>query len=312
MTAAGPLPSSGVPGRLSVVIATLNEAKFIRETLESVLAQDWPDIQVHVQDGGSTDGTLDIVREYPGVRLVTEPDGGVPDAFNRGIRATDGEYVMVVDDPVFPGAIPVLLNALRERPEAGFVYGDSQFIDASGSAYLRLNARPFDLDDMFWGNFVATQSVIMRRSALDLVGLYRTDVINADWELWIRMGARLPSVYVPQVLASYRVHDGSTTVNNMDRFAWSVEHVAATALKDPVVVAGLRRGVDRAWAGSHLNAASLYVYADRRGRAATLTAQALRRYPRALATRRGAGAILALAVGTRLYRRIRNRGRGAG
>lgn len=315
MTAEVDQPASAprcVKGRLSVVVATLNEGDYIAETIDSILDQDWPDIQVHIQDGGSSDRTLEVLRRYPGIRIVSEPDSGVPDAFNRGIRATDGEYVLVIDDPLLPGTARKLIEALDSRPECGFAYGDVEFIDAAGNAYGVLKGRPFDLDDMFWGNHVATQSVVMRREALEAAGLYRTGIINADWDLWLRLGARYQSIYIPGVLARYRVHDRSTTLNNMRPFADSITRVADWALADPVVREQLRRGPDRAWAGSHLTAASLYVYAGDRATAAALWRASLRRWPRAAITRRGLGAAFAIAIGPTLYRRVRNRGRRPG
>jgi len=126
------------------------------------------------------------------------------------------------------------------------------------------------------------------------------------------MGARHASVYVPALLARYRVHEQSTTLRNMKRFAWSMEAVADHALEDPVVLSRLRKGRDRAYAGSHLTASALYVYAGDWRRGMTLFARSIRRHPRALLTRRGAGAVLALSSGRRLYGSIRNRGRGRG
>lgn len=303
----GSLPS------VSVVLSSKNDAKYIAETIESVLRQNYPSLELHVQDGGSTDGTLEIVRNYP-VQWASEPDTGVPDAFNRGFRATRGELLVFLgaDDPLMPDSIRVLAETLTLHPEAAFAYGDIEYIDASGKAYTRLKGRPLDLDDLFWGNHVPTQSVAMRRSALAAVGLYRLGIINADWDLWLRLGARFPSVYVPTLLGRYRIHAGSTTLKNLGRFARNVISVVDFLLQDPAITAKLRKGPARAFSGSYLMASSVFVMAGEMAVAKETYLKAVRRYPRAALSRRGVEALLALLLGPRLYYRVRNRGRGPG
>lgn len=299
---------------ISVVLVAMNDERYIADTIESVLNQSYPALELHVQHGSaSTDSTLDVVKQYP-VQWVSEPDTGVPDAFNRGFRATHGEMMIFLgaDDPLLPGSIQTLVDTMTDHPDAGFTYGDVEYIDAYGKSFYRLKGRPFALDDLFWFNHVPTQSVMMRRAALVEVGLYRTGIINADWDLWLRLGARYPSVYIPKLLGCYRVHDGSTSLNNLRHMAWSTCWVADTLLSDPVIVSRLRRGVSRAFAGSYLTATLLSVLAGEKPKAWNLYAQAIRRYPPALLTRRGIMAFLALLLGPQVYARLRSRGRRPG
>lgn len=295
---------------VSVILTTRNDARYIEETLKSVVIQDYADVEIHVQDCESTDGTIEILKRY-GVHWTSEPDAGVPDGFNRGLKVTHGEIVIFLggDDRMLPGAVTVLVGALVENPHAGFSYGDIEYIDGNSRPYYRLRGRPLDLDGLFWGNHVPTQAVAMRRSALNAIGGYRTEIINADWDLFIRLGARFPAVYVPRVLGRYRVHSGSLTLNNLKKFAWSVCYVADTLLQDPMILGQLKRGPRRARAGSYLIAASLYVGAGEYRFAARVFGMAIRSYPLGLFTKRGAGAILAFILGAKLYYRLRNRGR---
>ncbi len=298
---------------VSVILAALNEADYIAETIESVLKQNYPALELHVQDGGSSDKTVDVVKQYP-VKYLVERDTGVPDAFNRGCRATTGEIVIFLgaDDPLMPGSIQILVDTLTRNPDAGFAYGDMQLIDASGKPFVYMKSWPFDLDDMFWQNHVATQSVAMRRSALIDVGLYREGIYIADWDLWLRLGARYPSVYIPKLLARWRIHDRSTTLNNLGKYARSVQWVADSLLADPSIISRLRRGRPRAFAGSYLLATICYVLAGDMSEARGRFRQAFRAYPQGVFTRSGMSALVSLLLGSKLYYRVRNRGRGPG
>jgi glycosyltransferase involved in cell wall biosynthesis len=297
---------------VSVIVVAMNDEAYIAETIESVLSQDYSNLQVHVQHGaGSTDNTLSIVRGYP-LRWASELDTGFPDAANRGIRATDGEIVIVEggDDPLLPGAIRALVDALQADPQAGFAYGDLQYIDARSNPFYVLRGRPLDLDELFWFNHVTSQSVAMRRGALVDSGMYRMGIINADWDLWVRMAARYPAVYIPKLLARYRVHPGSTSLNNLGKMASSMRIATDVLLADPAVVNRLRLGVKRAYAGTSLTAALLLIRAGRKRDAWGHFVDALKSYPMALTRWRGLITLAALVLGTHGLQAIRTRVRG--
>lgn len=305
---------SGNGPSVSIVLVVMNDEAFVAETIESMLGQTYPNVRLHVQHGAAgTDRTLEIVKGYP-VTWSSEQDTGYPDAANRGFPRTAGELVMFQagDDPLKPDCLEVLVDAFARQPDAGFAYGDIEYIDARGRPFYRLNGRPYDLDELYWTNHVTTQSVVMRRDAFLDAGMFRTGIINADWDLYLRMGARRPSVYVPRLLASYRVHDASHSLTHLDKMAWSIRWVADTTLADPIVAAKLRRGPGRARAGSEITAALLYVLGGSRRKGAAAFGSALRAWPGAIATRRGLMALAALAIGPQGYARLRNRGRSRG
>src|SRR5579884_3828166 len=260
------IPLQPVSPRVSVVLAAMNDEPFIAETLRSIAAQAYPALEIHVQvHAASKDRTAEIARSL-GAQVAVEPDAGVPDAFNKGLAQTTGEILIFLggDDPLLPGAIQSLVEALVQQPDAAFAYGDISYIDSTGRPYTTLRGRPFDIDAMFWGNFVPTQAVAIRRNALHAVGGYRTGIINADWDLWIRLGSRFSSVYVPRLLARYRVHDGSLTVNNPAKMAASMRFVAETLLSDPVIISKLKSGTRRARAGAYFLATPMSVLAGDR------------------------------------------------
>ena len=162
---------------------------------------------------------------------------------------------------------------------------------------------------MFWRNTVTTQSVCIRRSVLEAVGGYRTGVTNADWDLYLRVGARYPSIYIHRVLARYRVHPQSHGLTHLEDFVDSTLTVANSALSDPHIVGRLRNGAQRARTGALSTACLLSVLAGQRRRALSLFVSALLAYPRFLLTRRGAQCVAALIIGPRLYAAARLRRR---
>src|SRR5688572_3449685 len=127
----------GAGGRplVSIVTPSLNQGRFIEDTVKSVLGQDYSPIEYLVVDGGSTDGTLAVLRRYDGaLRLISEPDSGQAAAINKGLRATSGEILgwLNSDDVYEPSAVSAAVAYLREHPETAMVYGDASHIDAAG------------------------------------------------------------------------------------------------------------------------------------------------------------------------------------
>jgi hypothetical protein len=299
---------------ISVVICAMNDERFIARTITSALSQGYERLQVHVQlSRRTTDRTREIVEGFP-VQLRVEEDSGVPDALNRGFMATAGEACIFLgaDDPLLPGSLQVLADALTAHPSAGFVYGDIEYIDAYDQPFQRQTGRAFDVDEMFWYNWVPTQSVAVRREALREVGMYRTGIINADWDLWIRLGARFPSVYLASLLAQYRVHDGSNSLNNLRQMAADTRAVTDSLLSRHDVRAALRRGEARARAGGYLWASQLYTLANAPDEARRLLSEAIGGYPRAAVTKRGIIAGVASLLGAKRFASLRRRGRAPG
>jgi glycosyltransferase involved in cell wall biosynthesis len=197
---------------VTIVTPSYNQGRFIRATIESVLSQDYPRIEYIIMDGGSTDETADVVREYHSrVTWISEKDRGQSDAINKGFRRARGEIVSWInsDDVLLPGAVRHAVEALQGNPAAAAVYGEGYCMDLDGRMTRRFPAtEPFNLWKLVHlSDYVLQQTLYLRRSALDEVGLLEEDLhYGLDWDLLIRLGKRHPLVYIPEYMGCIREH----------------------------------------------------------------------------------------------------------
>jgi len=200
---------------ISVLIPTYNRARFIRETVDSALVQDYDRFEVVVVDDGSTDDTAGIVNSYddPRVRYVQAGHGGVARARNRGVKEARGEFLLWLDsdDMLHEGAIGSYVAALDEHPDADIVYGQWDIIDDEGN---RTGARRFDGftgRDMFHqlleGCVVPQPGCFVRRRCYDVVGMYDTSLeVAEDYDFFARAVGRCRFLALDQTLYAYRDH----------------------------------------------------------------------------------------------------------
>lgn len=205
---------------LSVVTPSFNQSHFIRATIDSVAAQDYPHIEHIVMDGGSTDRTREVLAEYPKLTWTSEPDKGQTDAINKGLRRATGEIVAYInsDDVYRQGAFSAAAGALAAHPEAVAVVGDCDVIDAQGETVGFLKARLDDPEDLlrFWEwdrkVCIPQAATFIRRSALDAVGLFDESFDMAmDLEMWLRLARFGPIITLDTTLAAYRDTDENKT-----------------------------------------------------------------------------------------------------
>ncbi|NMC79423.1 MAG: glycosyltransferase [Chloroflexi bacterium] len=208
---------------VTIVTPSYNQARFLETTIRSVLEQDYPHIEYFVIDGGSKDGTVDILRRYED-RLagwVSEPDRGQTDAINKGFGRARGEILAWLnsDDTYEPGAIRQAVAYLSDHPEVGLVYGDTQFIDENGRVIGHFPARQTDYRRLRRGYVHIPQQAAFFRTALwNKVGpLDPTFYFAMDYDLWVRLAAQAPVVYYPRLWANFRLHGDAKTVAADDR-----------------------------------------------------------------------------------------------
>ncbi len=235
--------------KVSIVTPSFNQARYIEQTLLSVLDQDYPNVEHVIFDGGSKDGTVDILRRYEsrGVRWTSEKDKGQSDAINKGFRAATGDIIGWInsDDWYARGAFRVVLDYFRDHPEADFVYGNNLFADSHGRVLRRVRTMPYRWDWLLYtGLLIPQPGIFMRRHVLEECGVLDAGLHSVmDYEWWLRIAAKHPPHFIDRYLAYFRLHEASKTGAGQDKQLWRRERmqsmqrataVSGRPLKSPV------------------------------------------------------------------------------
>lgn len=203
--------------RVSIVTPSLNQGRFLRYAIESVLAQSYDRVEYLVVDGGSTDETLEVLRSYGDrVRWISEKDHGQSDAINKGFRRTRGEVIgwLNADDVLQPGAIERGVRELEEHPSVALVYGRGCLLDDAGvETGPFAGIEPFNLWRLLYGlDYILQPATFFRRDAFEAIGGLDANLHYAmDWDLWIRLAAVADVRFVDQVLAGSREYGETKT-----------------------------------------------------------------------------------------------------
>jgi glycosyltransferase involved in cell wall biosynthesis len=208
---------------VSIVTPSFNQDRYIEDTIQSVLAQDYPQIEYRIVDGGSTDNTVGVIKKYESklAGWVSEKDKGQTDAINKGFAQAKGDILAWInsDDTYEPGAVSAAVRYLQEHPEVGMVYGDCNFIDASGKAIGKFNAAQTSYSLLRQGySHIPQQTMFFRAELWRQVGpLDPSFYFAMDYDLWTRIAARAEIKYVPQTWANFRLHSSGKTLLADDR-----------------------------------------------------------------------------------------------
>jgi glycosyltransferase involved in cell wall biosynthesis len=202
---------------VSVVTPSLNSERFITRTVESVLSQDYPNIEYIVVDGGSTDGTLAILDRYRDrLQFASGPDGGVADAVNKGFAQSRGSILgwLSSDDTYLPGALSKAVDRLLEVPEAAVVYGEAIWIDEHDDVLASYPVKtPFSPALLERECVICQPASLIRRAAFEKMGGLDTSLHFAfDYDLWIRLSREYSFTAVPQCFAASRMHRDTITL----------------------------------------------------------------------------------------------------
>ena len=204
---------------VSIVTPSFNQRRYLEATLRSVLEQDYPNIEYIVVDGGSTDGSLELIKRYAD-RLawwVSEKDRGQTDAINKGFVHAHGEILAWLnsDDTYEPGALRAAVEFLQTHPQVGMVYGDTHYIDENGRILGKFPAAQTDYKKLRQGYVhIPQQSSFWRASLWERVGpLDPSFYFAMDYDLWVRLSRISPLQYRPGFWANFRLHSDSKTVD---------------------------------------------------------------------------------------------------
>ena len=202
---------------ISIVTPSFNQASFLEETLRSVMRQDYPNIEHIVVDGGSTDGSVDVIRRYEKYIAcwVSEPDRGQSNAINKGFSRARGTVFAWLnsDDLLAPSAVRVAVEYLQAEPDVGLVYGDRIHIDARGNV-VGFSRGPSFSPSMLARNMTLPQETTFFRSRLfqQVGGLDESLEFSMDFDLWCKMAKVARFRHVPAFLGYFREHRDSKSV----------------------------------------------------------------------------------------------------
>jgi len=195
---------------VSIVTPTYNMGHFLRETIESVLSQDYPNIQYIVMDGGSTDDTVAILESYGSrIEWVSERDEGQADAVNKGFLRARGEIFTFLnaDDIYYPGAVRAAVEEFGRRPDAGVVYGNAWYTREDGSRHSRYPVQPFDYEVLGHLCYICQPASFLRSKVWAAMGgLDKSLHLTLDYDLWLRTAKRFPLVHIDRDLATCRMY----------------------------------------------------------------------------------------------------------
>jgi glycosyltransferase involved in cell wall biosynthesis len=195
---------------VTIVTPSYNQGRFIRATIESILSQNYPNLEYIVMDGGSTDETSAVVADYASrLKFISEKDRGQSHAINKGFRMAKGDILAWLnsDDLYLPGSVQHAVDAFCAHPAAGAVYGEGYLIDYDGNTSSRFSCtEPFNLWKLVHlSDYILQQTAYFRRAVLDDVGdLDESLHYTMDWDILIRIGMKYQLEYIPEYMGCLR------------------------------------------------------------------------------------------------------------
>ncbi len=243
---------------VSIIVPSFNQGRFLRATLDSILAQDYRPLELLVVDGASTDESVDVLRSYgnlPELQWRSEPDRGVTDAVNKGLARARGEIqaIQSSDDLYLPGAVSTAVDAFERDGDVGLVYGDVEYMDAESKRTGGTSLPPFDLVEYLGKRqYIPQPTAFFTRAAAETAGPWRAEVsYAADAEFYLRIATHYRVVKIDRVMARYRFHEAQRDKAG-SRIGRDWEQVVHDWLNTNDVSRAVRR---KALAGVHLTRA---------------------------------------------------------
>lgn len=198
--------------KISVVTPSFNSENTIRECIESVRTQSYRNWEHLVMDGGSKDGTLPILQQYPHLQWISEKDEGHYHAMNKGIAKATGDIVVILnsDDCFLSGAFDEVVRAFQQHESWDAIFGDVIYVDAQNQEIYRRREAVYDFKVLLYGlDYICHQTLFVRRKVYDRIGTYRHKEFfnSADHEFKLRLGHRGCTVgHISKFLLNYRYH----------------------------------------------------------------------------------------------------------
>jgi glycosyltransferase involved in cell wall biosynthesis len=231
------------------VTPSYNQAKYIEQTMRSVLEQDYPRVEYLVVDGLSTDNSVEIIKKYADKLAwwVGEKDSGQGEAINKGLARTKGEIIAWLnsDDYYLPGTLAAVVKIFEDNPDVVMVYGDMLAVDEHGRTINTLKYKQLSLQDLLCFQIIGQPSVFFRREVYEkTTGLDTTFHFLLDHHLWIRIAQQGKILHVPQTWSAARYHAEAKNRAKASEFGQEAFRILAWA-KSQAGLAEAVSGVDR-------------------------------------------------------------------
>ncbi len=241
---------------ISIITPSYNQAAYLEETLRSVLAQNYPQLEYLVVDGASTDGSVAIIEKYAD-RLawwVSEADGGQAEAINKGFARATGEIVAWLnsDDYYLPVTLTKVAALFEQNPAVGIVFGDVLSVDGAGNPINVQRFAPYVLEDLMAFRIISQPAVFMRRSVLEKAG-YLDDSFHflLDHHLWLRVAQLAPMLYLPETFSVARYHDDAKNIAQAEKFGREAFKILDWMQTQPALAALFEANKAKIFAGAH-------------------------------------------------------------
>ncbi|HKJ26978.1 MAG TPA: glycosyltransferase, partial [Anaerolineales bacterium] len=269
---------------VTIVTPSYNQAEYLEQTLRSVLNQDYPNIEYLVVDGGSTDGSVEIIKAYAD-RLawwVSEPDQGQADAINKGFARATGKYIAWLnsDDVYLPGTIARAVEELEADPKLGLVYANLLSINTKNEHVNTIRYRQYALEDLLAFFIIGQPTVFLRRSVLERVGYLSLDYhYLLDHHLWLRFAAESQIRYIREPWSAARYHPTAKNMAMAEHFGGEAFRILAWAKTQPVMADVINHVENRILGGVHAFNARYLLDAKQPARALKAYRQVWKYYP---------------------------------
>lgn len=257
---------------VSIITPSFNTGRYIKECIESVLSQDYPNIEHIIQDGVSTDKTVAILKKYDKlkqadkIKWVSSRDRGPVDAYNKALLRSRGEVILFLgaDDALLPGAVSWGVKNMAKFPQAAVIYADEYITDDKSRVLNTFIPQPFNFIKLLCLELVPpTEASFIRRSFFEKVGFYLDESLkNApDFELWLRIGSKFKMMHVGGFVTRYRWHSQSQSrsPNLINNFVHEKKHVMDRIFQSSKTAKKIKKLKWRAYAGLYFWAATMLI-----------------------------------------------------